>query len=390
MSLVVTYGSVGRFWHGLTMSVGTWTCVMRAFCTLAVFGLLVVVACGGATDESRDGSEAPSASVAGTDSTPPTTPETSVEATSPSVTPSASEPATTAELQSFDGLFIAAQVEVQESAMAIAEITQQLADSIDVGFDAEMAEALTAEMFQLLDPVYPQFGFSSIADYYSYLSEAINTEEVVVEVLVNADSSLTMLEWPTFLRTDPAGIDAPLAGARHLLIVNGQITTMTHLFEQADARKHAEGISKTIGFESAGIPLATSVTDINAQADAAIDLGARWSAAWTAHDASAVRDLYGDEAVRYDEFAGSPRSPDEAAAWATELFTAYPDLAVTVDGTFAGGLGPAVLADFTTTVNDAPCTIRVGVIWTVSNDLEIQQERVHYDPTTLVDCGWLR
>lgn len=302
-------------------------------------------------------------------------------------------PATTAlsttTLPASDQLFAVDQSELDASATNMTEITKKLADSFN-GFDQDAAAPLAGPGFQAIDPVYPELGFTSITGYYSYLSGLFDSSETVREIVVNADGSLTRVDWPTFFLTEPAGFDGPLKSARHLLVDDGQVIQLMHLFEQGDARLYAEPISKMIPFATVGIPLDKSVADINAQADAATDLSSRWSAAWTAHDPMAVQALYADTGVRHDQYAGPPRAPADVGMWATRLFAAYPDLTVTVDEAFGSGVGPAMLADLTMTVNGASCTVRVGVVWTIDSNRYIEREDVYYDPATLVACGWVR
>ncbi len=304
-----------------------------------------------------------------------------------STVPASTVPATTASARP-DQLFVISRPDLEASATAITEITKKLANSIN-GLDGEAAAPLTGGGFRAVDPVYPKLGFSTISGYYSYLSVILDTSETVHEVVVNADGSMTRVDWPTFFHTNPAGFDGPMKALRHLLIVDGRVTRLMHLFDQGDARQYAEGISKTIPFASAGIPLEKSMADINAQADAARDLSAQWSAAWTAHDPAAIRALYAETGMRHDEYAGSPRTPADVGVWATRLFAAYPDLSVTVDEAFASGVGPAVLADLTMTVNGSPCTVRVGVVWAIDNQRHIEREDVYYDPATLLACSWV-
>ena len=316
----------------------------------------------------------------GNDSADSNTPETS------QVTTTVAVPTTISAAS--DQLFVVDQSELQASATDMTEIARKFADSFN-GFDADAGEALTGPGFQAIDPVYAQLSLSSIGSYYLFLSGVLDTTETVEEIVVNADTSLTRVEWPTFLRTERAGLDGAVTGARQLMVDDGKVTQVMHLFEQADARRYAEEISKTIGFTTFGIPLEQSVADINTEADAATDLAARWSTAWSGHDAAAVQALYADTGVRHDEYAGAPRSPDDVGAWATQLFAAYPDLTVTVDEAFSSGVGPAVVADFTMTVNGAPCTVRVGAVWTIDSNGQIETENVYYDPATLVACGWV-
>ena len=38
-------------------------------------------------------------------------------------------------------------------------------------------------------------------------------------------------------------------------------------------------------------------------------------------------------------------------------------------------------------VNDALCSVRVGAMWMIDSNRQIETEHVYYDPTTLVACG---
>lgn len=286
------------------------------------------------------------------------------------------------------GLFVVSADDLTAEAAAMTDIAQRMGEALK-SFDA--ADAPPTDSFLLIDPAIPSLRMHSMGDYLSFMEATIDTTHEVGEILVNRDGSLTATDWTSFFHADVAGIDGGMPFARQLRVTDGSVTQLMHLMGAADAADHAEAIARTIGYEQLGVPLDEAVATIEAEAAQASDLAERWATAWTTRDLDAIRALYAAAgAVRVDGYAGGEKDVAAVEAWATTLFAATPDLAVTVTDVFASGMGPGVIADMTATVDGTSCTVRIGVVWETGEDGLVTREYVYYDANALLACGWVR
>jgi len=131
-----------------------------------------------------------------------------------------------------------------------------------------------------------------------------------------------------------------------------------------------------------------SLMNIFGAEDRLFGLIERYVGAWNTGDSSEVGALYTEQATRHDGLAridAAGRSDIEAEA--ERWFASLPEANWETVVPFAQQHGDRAGVVFD--VVDDACPVTVAVVWEVDEGGQIEEELVHYDPTTLRTCAWL-
>ena len=112
-----------------------------------------------------------------------------------------------------------------------------------------------------------------------------------------------------------------------------------------------------------------------------------WTQAWKASDADAFAAIYASGAQRHDALAGS-RTGDEIAAWSQDLLATHPEATIDVADVYTSTRGPAAVYTLNASARGGPCAMTILTVWNLDESGLITDEFIHYDPETMLACGW--